>query len=155
MKKILNISFRNFCKLFFGIFVVEYSLPIVNSFVLASSLGMDSNDLFSNRQFIKHIFRLPIYGLFYFWTLKNINNKYGLWLWRFLIWSHIIFKSLTTFIVLCLLVQKQLIRIDSPVNILNIAFIILMSVVYLYFWQYIELYVKSSNLSNQIKNKVK
>src|SRR3989339_2216114 len=78
-------------------FVYEYVTPILNAVELGKRLGWSAEQLFGQRQVLKHVLRLPVYTLFYIWIWLAIPkmSKTAMWLWRITAWSHLIFKPLT------------------------------------------------------------
>jgi len=108
-------------------FLFEYFSPIINALELGRRFGWSLEQLFSQRQVLKHVLRLPIYTIIYIWVWSALPkmSKTALWWWRIMAGSHLIFKPLTILTLLGLISTAGLLDRFPIINLLWTAAIVL------------------------------
>lgn len=134
-------KYRLAVTIFMIFFLIEYVAPIWNSVQLADSLGWTIEEALTHRQVLKHVLRLPIYGLLYGWIWWSIPRRSvaALWTWRFAAWGHLIFKPLTV-ITLLYFANKAGVLSGGLTLYLNVLWTVAIVVVYAYTIAMVEKY---------------
>jgi hypothetical protein len=130
--------------IFLIFFLYEYITPIVRGIEYGTNLGWTWQETLVNKQIIKHVIRLPLYGLTYLWIFLNIpkRSKTAMWTWRASAWSHIIFKPITGVYILIIGSKVGLLK---TFPIISLVFLLVIVGVYLFTLFWIEKYWKIIN----------
>lgn len=130
--------------IFMVFFGYEYLTPIVNALNYGTSIGLDWSTILSQKQVIKHVLRLPIYGMAYIWIFIKISKgwKPALGGWRTLALLHVFTKIFSTILFIKYADKMEFIAINNSKEMV-LGYLVVILGVYLLTFGIVEKYWKT------------